>query len=233
MAFRIEAAACLVLAGGFLAAQELTFDVRLDHWHEGGAGRLTFKAEGIRWDEAAKKHEHSRSWKYEDIQRLELAPDHVRIVTYEDVGWRFDRDRPYLFHQLPADLAARVYPLLTERMDQRLVAHIVDPKVVPVWETQAKLLLGRGGSSGTLKLGPAHVVFDGGERGESRTWRYSDITNVASAGPFDLTISTIEGENRIQLKQPLAGARFDDLWQRISEANGLKIYPEQLANHAH
>jgi hypothetical protein len=82
-------------------------------------------------------------------------------------------------------------------------------------------------------LGPAHVVFDGGERGESRTWRYSDITNVASAGPFDLTISTIEGENRIQLKQPLAGARFDDLWQRISEANGLKIYPEQLANHAH
>jgi hypothetical protein len=185
----------------------------------------------VRWEED-KKPEHSRVWRYAEIQRLELAPGHVRILTYEDVGWQLGRDRDFRFDHLPPDLAARVHPFLTARLDQRYLAHVADLSAKPAWELPAKLLLGRGGSNGSLKVAANQIVFDGGERGESRTWKLSDITNVNSPDPFELTITTIEGENRVQLKAALAEDRYRELWQTISQFHGLRVF-ESTAAHAH
>jgi hypothetical protein len=43
------------------------------------------------------------------------------------------------------------------------------------------------GSNGNLKVGAKVIVFDGGDRSESRTWKLSDITNVNSPDPFELS----------------------------------------------
>ena len=233
MAFRTQTAISLILLAAPLAcAQDFTFAVRHHHLHKGGEGTLRFTPAGIGWTENAKDDtDHSRSWLYANIQRLELSPSKVRIVTYDDVGWQMGRDREYLFDHLPKDLAAQVYPLLTGKMDQRFLAQVADAAVKPQWEMPAKLLLGRSGSNGILKVGAAHIVFDGGETGESRTWRIGDIDNVSSAGPFELTITTLEGENRIQLKEALAADRFQELWLRISESHGLRFFGETAVHH--
>ena len=84
MAFRTKTAAFLIILATASAA-ELSFPVRHVHLHKGVEGVLTFNEETVRWEES-KKPEHSRTWRYAEIQRLELAPEHVRILTYEDVG---------------------------------------------------------------------------------------------------------------------------------------------------
>jgi hypothetical protein len=233
MAFRSQTATLIVLLASQFAAhaQDLSFLVRHDHLHKGGEGGLNFTEEIVRWEEN-KKPGHSRSWRYAEIQRLELAPGHVRILTYEDVGWQFGRDREYRFDHLPPDLVARVHPFLAARLDQRYLAHLADPSVSPVWEVPAKLLLRRSGSNGKLKVATDHIVFDGGEHGESRTWKLSDVTNVNSSGPFELTLTTIEGENRVQLKAPLTEDRYQHLWRTISQFHGLKVF-EFTAVHEH
>jgi hypothetical protein len=204
MAFRTQTATLVIFFGTHFAVSaqapsqaasqalslDLNFQVRHIHLdvrlqHKGGEGVLTFTGEIVRWEEN-KKPEHSRSRRYAEIQRLELAPGQIRILTYEDVGWQLGRDREYRFDRLPADLAARVHPFLTARLDQRYLAHLADPLVTPVWEAPAKLLLGRSGSNGRLKVAADSIVFDGGERGKSRTWKLSDITNVNSSDPFEL-----------------------------------------------
>lgn len=233
MAFRTQTATLIILFGAQFAAsaQELSFPVRHHHLHQGGEGVLTFSEETVRWEEN-KKHEHSRSWRYAEIQRLELAPGYVRIVTYEDVRWQLGRDREYRFDRLPSELATRVHSFLAARLDQRYLAHLADPSVNPVWEVPAKLLLGRSGSNGSLKVAAAQIVFDGGEHGESRTWKFSDITNVNSSAPFELTLTTIEGENRLQLKAPLTEDRYQELWRTISQFHGLKVF-QSRAVHEH
>ena len=212
-------------------AGDLSFPVRHDHLHKGGEGVLTFTDEIVRWEED-KKPGHSRSWRYAEIQRLELAPGRIRILTYEDVGWQLGRDREYVFDRLPPELAAKVHPFLTTRLDQRYLAHVADRSAMPTWAVPAKLLLGRAGSNGDLKLSDGQIVFDGGEHGESRTWKWSDITNVNSPDPFELTITTIEGENRVQLKAALPEDRYQELWRGIAEFHGLKVF-QSGALHEH
>jgi hypothetical protein len=229
MAFRIEAAAFVILAGaGLLRAQDLTASARHQHWRKGGAGTLTFDPEGVRWEETGKKQEHSRTWKYEEIQRLELSPSRLRIMTYEDVRWQFGRDREYDFDDLSDGTAGGLYSFLRGRLDQRLVAHLADP-AAPVFEIPAKLLHGARGANGRLELEADRIVFDAGAGSDSRLWRSQDIMSVSSSGPFELTINTIEGENRFQLKRRLPEEEYENLWRRVAEMNGLKMYRSEMA----
>src|SRR5512132_1589918 len=80
------------------------YQVRHQHWRKGAPGTLTFTADGVTFEEQGKQaKQHSRTWKYEDIQQLELAPNRLRILTYEDQRWELGRDRDYAFDQLPKD----------------------------------------------------------------------------------------------------------------------------------
>jgi hypothetical protein len=114
-------------------------------------------------------------------------------------------------------------------MDQRFVAHVPGEKIAPVYETGAKLLHRWGGANGTLSIGTDRIVFTAGG-GESRSWRYSDIS-VSSSGPFELTLNTIEGENRFQLKQRLPEEQYQELWRHTATVNALEIYRSTLENH--
>jgi len=83
-----------------------------------------------------------------------------------------------------------------------------------------------------LQVGSEAIVYKSEKEGESRTWRYEDIENVSSSGPFQLTVTTFErakshyGDRKgfnFQLKQRLDEDRYNDLWLRLNQSKGLKI----------
>ena len=227
MAFRTETSirvvAGIAMCAALAAAQPLEIPVRHRHLRGGVAGTLAFTAEGVRFTEPGKRSGHSRTWAYTDLQQFSLAPDGIRIRTYEDVRWQAGRDREYRFDGLPEGAAAKLYAMLAPRLEERFIAELAPPSAgAPLWEAPAKLLRGTGGFNGTLRVTDDRIVFDGG-RG-SRTWRYSDIENLSSAGAYELSVTSLDGETRFQLKQPLPEARYNTLWRRITGANGLNPF---------
>ncbi len=231
MAFRIKAAACLI--GGLavaLCAQDLKISARHEHLHKGGAGTLAFDAAGMSFEEAGKA-DHSRQWKYADLERLELSPDRIRILTYEDVRWQFGRDRQYTFDHLPPEAAGRLYPFLATRLDQRLIARVADASISPFLTIPAKALRGRGGANGSLKIGADRIVFQASKPGDSRTWRFSDIQFVARQSPLDFCVASLDGETRFQLKEAMPEETYNSIWRRVAESSGLKTFHSTLDIH--
>ena len=109
---------------------------------------------------------------------------------------------------------------------------MADSEIHPLWRLDVKLQRRWGGSQGTLLVSADRIVYQTSKAGESRTWRYKDIDNISSSGPFELTIMSAEHsgwsragtrEFRFQLKAELPEARYDDLWRRINSSHGLQI----------
>jgi hypothetical protein len=208
-----KTASCLILAGAMASAAQ--FAVRHEHLRKGCAGVMTVDENGVRFTGAKK---HAWSWKYEDIQQLRLAPGSLYILTYKDSKLRLGSDRRYTFTgKIPAD---ELYALLRERMDQRFVAAVGQAIGLPTWSLPVKHLKPIVGSEGTLAFGADAIVYSTPARDDSRTWRYSDIESVASSGPFQLTITTLEKGFNFQLKQPITEARYNQLWLQIEKKNG-------------
>jgi hypothetical protein len=117
-----------------------------------------------------------------------------------------------------------VYPEWRDKLDQRFVAAIADADVMTLAQFPAKLTGLTKGVLGTLLFGEDRIVFRAAKDGESRTWRFTDIDNIASAGPFDLSVVTLEHHGawntgtrdfRFQLQRPMEEARFNELWRRV------------------
>ena len=208
-----KTANCLILAATLASAAQFT--VRHEHLRKGCAGTMTVDETGVSFTGAKK---HVWSWKYEDIQQLRLAPESVYILTYKDSKLRLGEDRAYTFTgKIPAE---ELYALLADRMDQRFVAAVGQAIGLPTWSLPVKHLRPIVGSEGTLEFGADAIVYSTPAKAESRTWRYADIESIASSGPFDLTITTLEKSFNFQLKQPITEARYNQLWLQIEKKNG-------------
>lgn len=232
MAFRskktIGAFVVIVLCGYAAAAPQVTIPVRHPHLRKGGTGEFRIGESSISFREAGKKQKHSREWAYDDIQQLYVGPNSLRILTYEDVRWKLGSDREYEFDQLPEGAAQRVLTAVRGRIDERrLVAALPDPGIEPIWQVKAKLLEGRNGSEGMVLVGEDSIVYKSEERNASRTWHFTQIENVSSSGPFDLTITAFERDDslfsgrrdfRFQLKTELTEDRYNALWRRLNES---------------
>jgi len=210
MAFRIKKGClALVILAASLPAQTVSFTARKH--------TLSVDEAGVTLD----RHH----WAYADIRRLTLAPDRLAILTYEGRKW-------YTVDHLPDGASAKLYPLLRARMDQRFIAELPDPDVQPLWRMPAKMEGGWKGANGTLTVGTDRIVFDSTEHDASRTWRFADIANISHSGLFDLSLNTQLGtEVRFTLKQPLRDDRFQTLWLRLEEVNGMTPYRGRLSQH--
>ena len=200
-------------------------------------GALAIAETGISFEETYKdgkkpKHPHRWRWAYQDIQQLKMSPKSVTVLTYKDNKWRLGADREYEFHLVSDKTFEDVYSFLKGRMDQRFVAEIADSVSAVLWEIPVKHLLRFGGAEGVLQLGADKIVYQSMKKSESRTWRYQDIENVSSSGPFQLTITTFERAKthygnlkgfNFELKQPLEEAHYNDLWLRLNQSKGLKV----------
>jgi hypothetical protein len=208
-----KTASCLILAAALVSATQFT--VRHGHLRKGCAGTMTVDETGVSFTGAKK---HAWVWKYEDIQQLRLAPESIHILTYKDSKLRLGKDREYNFTgKIPA---GDLYALLKDRMDQRFVAAVGQVPDLPSWSLPVKHLKPIIGSEGTLAFTAEAIVYSTSAKTESRTWRYSDIESIASSGPFQLTITTLEKGFNFQLKQPITEARYNQLWLQIEKQNG-------------
>ena len=204
----------------------------------GNPGTLTVTAQGVSFEESyagkkKPKHPHAWSWSYSDIQQLEIAPKMLRVLTYQDNKWKLGADREYRFDLLPSDASfSDAYGLLKDKLDQRFVAALADKDINALWEMPVKLLGRIQGSEGILEVGADRIVYRTDKKDASRTWRYQDIENISSSGPFELTLTTYEravthygnlkGFN-FQLKERLDEKRYNALWLRLNQGKGLEV----------
>ncbi len=195
------------------AAQEFRYQARHDHLRKSGAGTLVIGAEGLSFTED--KGDHRWTWKWEDVQRLELAPGKLRVVTYRDDKWKLGADREYRFELEPGRTFTEAYEFLKGRLDQRLVAELADPEAAGGWSLPVKHLRRFGGTLGVLEVGGGRVVFKAEDKDESRTWRFADIVNISRSGPFEFTLTSYEKTFNFQTRAPLSEARYNDLWREI------------------
>ena len=236
MAFRTEkrtgivAVLALCVAPALLAQKELRFEVRHDHLWKFGAGALVLTERGVSFQELTKKKQvkHAFELNYNDIQELKLSADKLTLVTYQDQKWRLGLDKEYEFTLAPGHSFSEAYALLKDRLDQRFVAALADEQTQPLWEIPVKLLGLVSGSEGVLEVGADRIVYKTARKGQSRTWRYGDIENISSSGPFQLTLTTYERAKshygnlkgfNFQLKQALEEQRFNLLWRRLNQTS--------------
>jgi hypothetical protein len=249
MEFRVEKRV-IALLSALLSLAPAAFpqrEFRYNAWHghsrpphikrAGNVGALTIGDSGIAFEESYKdgrkpKHPHAWHWDYQDIQQLRIAPKSLTVLTYKDNKWKLGTDRQYEFDLVSDKTFEDAYLVLKNRLDQRLVAAIPDRISNALWEIPVKHLLRFGGDEGVLQAGPGEIVYKSANQAESRTWRYQDIENISSAGPFQLTITTFErakthyGDRKgfnFELKQRLEEGRYNDLWLRLNQSKGLQI----------
>ncbi|MGD0775942.1 MAG: hypothetical protein ABSC05_24255 [Candidatus Solibacter sp.] len=248
MEFRIEKRALALLSGLALLAPASVAqqDLRYDAWHghsrpphirkAGNMGTLTITDSGIAFEERYEgkkpKHPHAWRWDYQDIQQLKIAPKSLTVLTYKDNKWKLGADREYEFDLVSDKTFEDAYLFLKGRLDQRFVAEIPDRVSAVLWEIPVKHLLRFGGDEGVLQVGADEIVYKSAKKSESRTWRYQDIENVSTSGPFRLTITTFERAKlhygdlkgfNFELKQRLEEAQYNDLWLRLNRSKGLKV----------
>jgi len=211
----------LILAWA-MAATAAQFPMRHRHRRGGCEGTLEVSESGVRF---AGPKGHAWQWKLDQIRQLELAPDRVVVVSYEN-GRLPGTERSYEFDG--AVPAVELYALLKDRMDQRLVAELAQPAGGVLWSLPVKHV-GRPGSLGALELTAETIAYRTQAKDEARTWRYSDIVGISSSGPFQLTITTFERapahyggrkDFNFELQQPITEARYNQLWLQIEMKNG-------------
>ncbi len=226
MAWRIKALVAFASVCGIASGA----DVRHGHVWKSGDGALVVDDSGLRWSEA-KKPKHDRAWTWQEIQQLELRPDSIRVLTYEDSRWKGGRDREYLLKPLAPGFAESALPALRKGLGPKLVDALPSAATVTaVWEVPVKLHYRLGGSEGMLRFEGREVRYVSKEKGESRTWPLAGIELVSSDGPYDLALSTAERagfargprEFRFQLKTPLSRENYQRLWSEINQTHGLR-----------
>jgi hypothetical protein len=205
-----------------MAATAAQFPMRHRHLRGGCEGTLEVSEAGVRF---TGPKGHAWQWRLDQIRQLELAPDRVVVVSYDN-GRLPETDRRYEFSG--AVPAAELYTLLKDRMDQRLVAELVQPPGRGGWLLPVKHV-GRAGSVGTLELTADTIAYRTPAKDESRTWRYTDIAGISSSGPLQLTITTLERapaqyggrkDFNFELQQAIPEDRYNELWLRIEMKNG-------------
>ena len=163
---------------------------------------------------------------------MKVEPKSLTVLTYKDNRWKLGADREYHFDLRSAKTFEDAYGFLSKRLDQRFVAALAAAPGKPLWEIPVKRLVRFGGNEGVLQVGTASIVYVSSRKNESRTWRYEDIDNISTSGPFQLTIVTFERSKldygsrkqfNFELKQRLDESRYDDLWLRL---NRPRIYNE-------
>ena len=240
MEFRIKKRT-IARIGGLLLAQALfgesfQYQVRHLYWRpphirkSGDVGTLTVNDTGVSFQSS--KHRESWRWAYPDIQQLKISPKSLSVLTYKDNKWKLGADRQYDFDLVSDGSFENAYHVLAARLDQRFVAVIAETQPAILWEIPAKHLRAFEGDEGVLQVGVSEIVYKSAKKGASRTWRYEDVDNISSSGPFEFTITTFErakldyGSRRqfnFALKLPMDETRYNDLWLRLNQSKGLKV----------
>jgi hypothetical protein len=206
-------------AGSSKQTAPLTWKVEHDHAIGEGKGELHITESGIEFNgEGKDENRHSRHWRDDDIKRLELKQNELRVIVYEATRIpiiprkapftdgktiRSGTEHDYVFKLREGEITPEVVSMLLARFN-RPVATSVIPPILPILnaEEAGKLLFEipvfhrhrAGGRSGVLRVYEQHVVFAAEATSDSHFWRYSDIRDIGNLGRYGFEIATYEGQ---------------------------------------
>jgi hypothetical protein len=211
-------------AGATVKAQEVKFAVRHDHAIRSCLGELIFGDTAVEYRTAEKKH--ARVWSYEDIQQVGLlGPRKISILTYEDSRWKLGKDRDYRFEVIDGEITPALWTMLQSRLTRPLVSSIIPMDIAPRFAIPVKHVRRFGGTQGALEISEEYVIYRTEVEGDSRVWRYRDISSVGTTGLYQLRVTTMDrvdgefGSERnfvFSLKRALEPEIYDFLWWKIN-----------------
>lgn len=221
-----------------------TYKVIHDHALGKGQGELRITENGIAFQgEDQDEKRHSRTWRVEDIKRLSIAREELRVTVYEasrlpliprkapftdGKAMRTGTEHDYVFRLREGEITPEVVKQLLVRFHRS-----IETSVLPSNETESGRLLFEipvfhrqrvGGKSGWLRVYEHYVVFNADDTGGARFWRYADIRDIGQLGRYQFELATWEGQFGVDgksyvfdLKRPLTEAEYDSLWKKVYE----------------
>lgn len=226
---------CLVLVlsiylpGARAAEGDITLEVRHHHAIGSCRGRLILDSRGARYETNHRKD--ARTWTYDDIKQWQLSSGEIEIYSYEDRKWRLGADKNFVFEWDARKVAPQeIYDFLQAHTKRPIAAWLAPAgggKIL--YEFPVKHLGGITGNQGQLLFANDRVVYRSDAKNANRTWRYEDLESIASAGIYDLTLTTYEQQKfhyasrrvyNFQLKQALPPEKYDELWRFVNEKKG-------------
>ncbi len=202
--------------------------VKVVHDHDpwGGChGTISVTDSGI--DFESDKPEHTRHWKWIDIQSFDRHSERrFSVLTWEDQSWKLGLDRSYDF-RVPED-GDPLTPEVFNRIASHLKGSLTDRNATPIeaeYSVPVKHLHTFGGCEGTLRFNSDWIVFESDDPDDTRTWRrQKDVESFWSADPYHLEIHVFEDNQkefdktrrfRFQLKEPLDRAYYARLRRQM------------------
>lgn len=216
----------IILACSFLIAGNAwaeTFQVEHSHFWRSCKGKLVFGDTTVEY--IAEKKEHSRIWKYEDIQQLAIAPARISILTYDTRKIEFGVDQTFSFKLLSGTLSDQFRQEVEKKLTHPLVSSIVPKQIKVKFSIPARHRLFLDDSQGILEFGEEEIVYRSSEPRDSRIWRYDELLSMGSTGPFQLRIGALQktggeyGEEKnyvFDLKRRLTSEEYDFIWEKIN-----------------
>jgi hypothetical protein len=204
------------------AARAETFQVQHDHAWRSCKGKLVFDDRTVAY--IADKKEHSRTWKYEDIQQLAVLPDQISILTYDARKIALGADQVFNFKLLSGKPDDQFSREMAAKLSHPIVSGIVPNRIEARFTIPARHRLFLNDSQGILEFGEDCLAFRTSEAGNSRIWRYDELLSLGSTGPFQLRLGALQktggqyGEEKnyvFDLKRRMKSEEYDYIWDRI------------------
>jgi hypothetical protein len=222
-------------------SEPLTWKVEHDHAVGKGSGELRITESGIEFaGEGKDETRHSRNWRDDDIKRLELKQNELRVVVYEAARIpliprkapftdgktvRSGTERDYVFKLREGEITPEIVSTLLARFNRPVAT-----TVIPRDEEASKLFFEipvfhrhrAGGRSGVLRVYEQHIVFAAEDTDDARFWRYTDIRDIGNLGRYRFEIATYEGQFGVDgksyifdLKRLMTEAEYETIWTKV------------------
>ena len=160
-------------------------------------------------------------WAYSNIRSFDLSAKELTLESYQRRPWHEPGEWSFHFtwsEPMPPEVAAR----LTERVGKPVRNGVPLPATAAIDAIPAHHRTWSGGSNGILRLGDNGIDYVTENGRDSRAWRWTDIQTIANPNPYELRITGYREIAEFDLKQPLARAVFEHMWDRLY-ANGLNL----------
>lgn len=198
-------------------------------WHrslkKAEPGTLVLDGNGVEFRSAKFNHR----WTYVEIHTFDLSQRELTLFTYQNRPWHEPGERPFRFtlsEPMPAEIAAQ----FTDRVGKPVRNGMPITKSGAVVEIPAHHRMWSGGSNGTLRLKDDGIDYVTENGRDARTWRWIDIQTIANPNPYEFRVTGYREIVDFDLKQPLARAVFEKLWDRLYAA-GLNLSPSTGDSH--
>jgi hypothetical protein len=203
----------LILSAAAAGAAQ-TFDVEHEHRLRSCKGKLVFGDTTV--DFISQKKEHSHTWKYEDIQQLDLDSKRIVMLTYDRRKIELGADRSFTFKLLSGTISIQLREEMGRRLSHPLVSSVLPDQIKAKFSIPARHRLTLSGTQGVLEFGDELVIYRSEKPADSRVWRYQDLASIGSTGPFQLRIGALEKDYVFDLKRSLLPDEYDFIWLKVN-----------------